>query len=168
MSITNQNNYFEDFEINTKFIHNRGRTVTEMDNHLVTLMTLNTAQSHFNVECMRDYLDGSIPERLVMGGLTMSIAVGLTSEDISENAIMDLGFSDIRNASPVFHGDTITAESTIIDKKDSEERPDAGIITVLTVAYNQKKQKVWEGKRSILIKKKEYWLDKDNRFYQFL
>ena len=88
MGITGENNYFEDFVVGDKYIHARGRTVTEMDNVMVTHMTMNTAKPHYNEELMKKWVVGKFGgKRVVMGGFTISLVIGLTSEDLSENAL---------------------------------------------------------------------------------
>ena len=159
MALTGNGNYIEDFEVGDVYKHSRGRTVSEMDNHLSTHMTMNTAQAHFNKEYMKTMMDGIFPERLVMGGFTMAIVVGLTAQYISENAIADLEYTAIRNLAPVFHGDTLFAETEILEVKESEVRPDAGILRCKIRGRNQTGKQVWEGERTLLIKKRSYWDD---------
>ncbi len=151
-SVTGKSNFFEDFEVGDVIIHPRGRTVTEMDNVMFTLLTMNTASIHFNEDMMKKG-KGIFPERVVYGGLVSSIVVGLTSEDISENAIADLGYYNAVHKNPVFHGDTLYAESYVLDKKDSD-RPDAGIIKFKVVGKNQKGEIVVEIEREILVRKR--------------
>lgn len=151
-SVTGKSNFFEDFEVGDVIIHPRGRTVTEMDNVMFTLLTMNTASIHFNEDMMKKG-KGIFPERVVYGGLVSSIVVGLTSEDISENAIADLGYYNAVHKNPVFHGDTLYAESYVLDKKDSD-RPDAGIIKFKVVGKNQKGEIVVEIEREVLVRKR--------------
>ncbi len=152
-NVTGKTNYFEDFNVGDVIIHPRGRTVTEMDNVMFTLLTMNTASIHFNEDMMKKG-KGIFPERVVYGGLVSSIVVGLTSEEISENAIADIGYYNARHKAPVFHGDTLYAESEVIEKRDSEERQDAGIVKFRITGKNQKGEVVVEIEREVLIKKR--------------
>ncbi len=150
---TGKSNYFEDFEVGDIIVHPRGRTVTEMDNVMFTLLTMNTASIHFNEDMMKRG-EGIFPERVVYGGLVSSIVIGLTSEDISENAIADLGYYNAQHKAPVFHGDTLYAESHVIEKKDSEDRQDAGVVRFKVIGKNQKGEVVVEIEREVLIRKR--------------
>jgi acyl dehydratase len=151
-SVTGKSNYFEDFNVGDVIEHSRGRTVTEMDNVMFTLLTMNTASIHFNEDMMKKG-KGIFPERVVYGGLVSSIVIGLTSEDISENAICDLGYYNARHSAPVFHGDTLYARSEVLEKRDSE-REDAGIVKFKITGINQKGETVVEIEREVLIRKR--------------
>ena len=96
MGITGSGNYFDGFQVGDVFEHVRGRTLTNMDHYLITHMSMNTAQAHFNIDSSRTMLGGAFAERLFLGPGTSAIVVGLTSEDMSENAFMDLGFTAIK------------------------------------------------------------------------
>ena len=82
MALTGSGNYFEDFAVGDVYEHSRGRTVTNFDNYAVTHRSMNTAHSHFNLERAKDVL-GGLPERIVAGPCTISLVVGLTSQDMS-------------------------------------------------------------------------------------
>ncbi|GBD02873.1 Mesaconyl-CoA hydratase [bacterium HR19] len=151
-NITGKSNFFEDFEVGDVIEHSRGRTVTEMDNVMFTLLTMNTASIHFNEDMMKKG-KGLFPERVVYGGLVTSIVVGLTSEDISENAICDIGYYNARHINPVFHGDTLYARSEVIEKRDSD-RPDAGIVKFKIIGINQKGETVVEIEREVLLRRR--------------
>lgn len=163
MGITGAGNYFEDFRVGQVFRHGRGRTVSELDNYLITLMTLNTAQAHFNRDYVARLMDGAFPERLVMGAVTMAICIGLSSEDVSENAIADLGYTAIAFPNPVFHGDTLYAETEVLEVKDAD-RPDAGVVRCRVTGWNQDGKTVFVGERTFLVKKRAHWLERDRQF----
>ncbi|MCS7213490.1 MAG: MaoC family dehydratase [Candidatus Calescibacterium sp.] len=150
---TGKSNYFEDFNPGDVILHHRGRTITEMDNVLFTLLTMNTASIHFNEDMMKKG-KGIFPERVVYGGIVSSIVIGLTSEDISENAIADIGYYNAVHKNPVFHGDTLYAESHVLEKRDSD-RPDAGIVRFKIIGRNQKNEVVVEIEREVLIRKRK-------------
>lgn len=151
MSRTSDHNYFEDFEVGETYRHTRGKTVTEMDNVMLTNMVLNTAQAHFNE------VDSPFGERIVYGGVNLSIVCGLASEDISENAIAELGFDEIRFTNPVFHGDTLYAESEVLDKRDADNRSDGGVVTFEVRGYNQDDDQVVHAVKNILLKRHEHF-----------
>lgn len=160
MGITGTGNYFEDFQVGDVLEHVRGRTVTDMDNYLVTHMTMNTAQAHFNLPYARQMMGGAFTERLVVGPCTIAIVVGLTTEDMSENAFMDLGMTGIRLPNPVFAGDTLHARSEVLEVRESE-RPDAGIVRYRFTGWKDGGTPVVEGERTILVKKRAHWADAD-------
>lgn len=149
---TGKSNYFEDFNPGDIIVHHRGRTITEMDNVMFTLLTMNTASIHFN-EDMMEKGKGIFPRRVVYGGLVSSIAIGLASEDISENAIADIGYYNAVHRNPVFHGDTIYAETYVLEKRDSD-RPDAGIVKFKIIGKNQRNEAVVEIEREVLIRRR--------------
>ncbi len=158
MSITSDGSYFEDFTVGDTLVHQRGRTITENDNHMFTSLVMNTAELHFN-----QYLVDREPEtyfngrRVVYGGVVLAFVVGLASEDTSENAIAEVEMDNGRHTNPVFHGDTIYAESTVLEKQDSN-RPDAGIVKFKLIGKRPDGQVVVEIERSVLIKRKSYFL----------
>jgi acyl dehydratase len=160
MGITGTGNYFEDFQVGDVFEHVRGRTVTDMDNYLVTHMTMNTAQAHFNLPYARQMMGGTFPERLVVGPCTIAIVVGLTSEDMSENAFMDLGMTGIRLPNPVFAGDTLHAQSEVLEVRASD-RPDAGMVRYRFTGWKDGGTPVVEGERTILVKTRASWAKAD-------
>jgi acyl dehydratase len=156
MSRTGDHNYFEDFEEGQVWEHTRGKTMTEMDNVLLTNLVMNTAEGHFNADLMEDSEFG---ERIVYGGINLSLVFGLASEDISENAITELAVEDVRFLTPVFHGDTLYAESEVLHKRESDERPDGGIVIFRVRGYNQDDEKVLSATKKVLLKKREYYDD---------
>ena len=160
MGITGTGNYFEDFQVGDVLEHVRGRTVTDMDNYLVTHMTMNTAQAHFNLPYARQMMGGAFTERLVVGPCTIAIVVGLTSEDMSENAFMDLGMTGIRLPNPVFAGYTLEARSEVLEVRESD-RPDAGIVRYRFMGWKDGGTPVVEGERTILVKKRTHWAKGD-------
>jgi itaconyl-CoA hydratase len=157
MGITSAGSYFEDFTVGDTLIHSRGRTITETDNHLFTSLVMNTAQLHFNQDMVdkdpKNYYDG---RRVVYGGVVLAFVVGLASEDTSENALGELEMDNGRHTNPVFHGDTVYAESTVIEKRDAD-RADAGIVKFKLVGKNAAGQPVVEIERTVLIKRRAHF-----------
>ncbi len=158
MGLTGDDSYFEDFTVGDTLVHQRGRTITEMDNHLFTSLVMNTAELHFNQDLVardpKTYYEG---RRVVYGGVVLAFTVGLASEDTSENALAELEMDNGRHTNPVFHGDTIYAESTVLDKRDSD-RSDAGIVKFKLVGKKPDGTVVVEIERTVLIKKKSHYL----------
>lgn len=151
--LTGSGNYYEDFVVGDVYEHCRGRTVEQYDNYMVTHMSLNTAQAHFNLPYSQALLDGTFPERLVVGLCTLGIVVGLTSEDMSENAVAEVGMDAIRIPAPVFVQDTLYARSEVLELRDNADRPNTGFMRYRFTGTNQRGQKVIEGERTVLLKK---------------
>lgn len=120
---------FEDFEVGDIYEHRPGRTINEADNSWFTLLTMNTHPAHFDHAYAADTEFG---KPLVNSCLTLSIVAGMTVSDTSQMAIANLGWKDIKLSAPVFVGDTIYAESEVLDKRRSKSRPNQGIVTVKT------------------------------------
>lgn len=117
--LTGDDNYFNDFEVGETFRHQRGKTVTEFDNVVLTHLMMNTAQGHFNEDAMRRTEFGT---RITYGGIVASIVVGLAFQDTGEQAVAELGIDEMRFLTPVLHGDTLYAYSKVLAKSDPYER----------------------------------------------
>ena len=154
MGRTGDHNYFEGFEVGEIYEHTRGKTVTETDNVLLTNLVLNTAEGHFNEDAMADSEFG---ERIVYGGINLSIVCGIASEDISENAITELGYDEVRFSNPVFHGDTLYAESEVLAKRPHEERDDGGVIEFRVRGYNQNGEQCVGATKTVLLKRRSHY-----------
>lgn len=141
-------NFYENFEIGMIFNHWPGKTITESDNNLFSLLTMNHHPVHLDANYASSTQHGKI---LVVGTLVFSVAVGLTVRDISGKAIANLGYHDIKHLNPVFIGDTIYATTKVLDKRISNSKADRGIVTVLTTVKNQDEIDVLEFSRSVLI-----------------
>lgn len=155
MSLTGNDNYFEDFSPGQVFRHARGKTMCEQDNVGITLMVLNTAEGHFNEHAMQKNAMGreGWNSRLQFGGVTISMVIGLAMQDTGENALTELSLDKIRLKSPVFHGDTLYAYTEVLTTEPAD-RDDAGIVTFKHFGINQKDQVVFEGERRVLIKRR--------------
>ncbi len=146
-----QGRYFEDFQVGEVYEHPYGRTITEADNVWFSTLTLNNNPLHI------DYAFAAQTEfgrPLVNSTFTLALVVGLSVEDISENAVANLGWDKVRLPHPVFIGDTVYAESAVRDKRESRSRPNAGIVHFHTRGYNQDGRIVIEFERSVLIYKR--------------
>ena len=148
--------YFEEFEVGDIYEHRPGRTVTEADNTWFTLVTMNKHPLHFDAEYARKSEFG---KPLVNSCLTLSIVVGMTVSDISQKAIGNLGWTDIKLTAPVFAGDTLYAESEILSKRGSASRPTQGIVTVRTVGRKQDGAEFISFQRAVLIPKRGHAVD---------
>jgi itaconyl-CoA hydratase len=145
-----QGRFFEDFEVDDLYRHPLGRTICEADNTWFALLTMNTNQMHFNAP----YAEHSEFKRpLVVSTLTLAIAVGQSVTDISQNAFANLGLDEVRLTQPVFVGDTLWSESLVLDKRESNSRPHAGIVTVRTRTLNQQGAEVLSFKRTFYVYK---------------
>jgi acyl dehydratase len=128
--------------------HQLGRTLTEVDNTWFTLLTCNTNQIHFNA----DYAARSEFGRPLMNScLTLSLVTGLSVPDISQNVVANLGWDKVTLPAPVFAGDTIYAESEVLETRASKSRPGQGIVRVRTHGYNQDGTVVIEFERTVLV-----------------
>ena len=140
--------YFEDFEIGHIYEHRPGRTITQSDNTWFTLLTMNTHPLHFDEEYGKGTEFG---KTLVNSTFTVAVMVGMSVSDVSQKAIANLGWTDIVLPHPLFVGDTLYAESEVLEKRLSESRENCGIVTVKTTGTNQDGVVVASFKRSALI-----------------
>ena len=152
-SLTGNDNYFEDFAVGDVYEHARGKTVTEMDGVLITNLVMNTAQGHFNEHQMQRSPQG---QRIVFGGVTIAMVIGLALQDTGEQALAELGMDKIRLRQSVFHGDTLYAFSEVLEKRDAD-RPDAGIVRFGHRGLNQDGKTVFDGERTLLIQRRSHW-----------
>ncbi len=141
---------YEDFEVGDIYPHSLGRTVTKTDNIWFTLLTMNPNPIHFDAHYASQTAFG---KPLVDSTFTLALVTGLSVSDISQNGI-NLGWDDVRLPAPVYEGDTIYAQSEVLGCRESESRPDRGIIQVETTGYNQDGTIVLTFKRSIMVYKR--------------
>lgn len=140
--------YFEDFNIGDIYEHRPGKTVTEYDNHLFTLLTLNTHPMHFDAEFAKA---SEFKRNLVVSPYTLALLIGMSVTDTSQKAIANLGMDEVKFTAPVFAGDTIYGESEVLGKRESKSRPGQGIVTIVTRGFNQDGTQVCTFKRNMLI-----------------
>jgi acyl dehydratase len=145
--------YYEDFTIGDVYEHRPGRTITETDNTWFTLLTMNTHPLHFDAEYARKSEFGRC---IVASPLTVAILVGMSVSDVSQKAIANMGWTNIRMTAPVFAGDTLYSESEVLAKRDSKSRPTAGLVTVMTRGFNQDGVLVCDFERTILIARRGF------------
>ena len=143
--------YFEDFTVGDVYEHRPGRTVTATENTWFTLLTMNQHPIHFDVEYAKHSEFG---KPLVASPFTLALIVGMSVSDVSQKAIANLGWKEIKMPAPVFAGDTLYAESVVLDKRESKSRPTQGLVTVKTIGRNQDGTIVMEFERTMLIAKR--------------
>jgi acyl dehydratase len=140
--------YFEDFRVGDVYEHRPGKTVLEADNHLFTLLTLNTHPLHFDAEYGRGTEFG---QNLVVSTYTLALLIGMSVSDCSQKAIANLGMGEVRFTAPVFAGDTLYAESEVLAKRESKSRPGQGIVSIRTTGKNQRGETICTFRRDMLI-----------------
>lgn len=146
-----QGRFFEDFAVGDVYKHPYGRTITEPDNVWFTNITMNLNPMHFNEAYARETEFG---ERLVNGLVIIATAVGMSVIDISQNATANLGYDEVRHHAPIFHGDTLFAESEVLSKRESESRDHVGIVETELRGYKQDGIKVLSLKRTPMVLKR--------------
>ena len=152
-SVVQRGLWFEEFEIGTKYLHRPGRTVTEADNVLFTTLTMNTQSLHLDAAWAAGQ-PGFRGERLVNSMFTLSTIVGLSVSQLTLGTIVaNLGFSEVSFPKPLFHGDTLYAETVCTAKRESASRPGEGIVTLEHIGCNQDGEIVARAVRSTLVQK---------------
>ena len=143
--------YLEEFEVGAVYKHWPAKTVTEADDHLFCLITMNHHPLHINDV----YAKGSQQGRnVVVGPLVYSLALGMSVSDVSGKAIANLATEELKHPAPVFHGDTLFCESEVLEVKPSQSKPDRGTVRVHTRVLNQDGVLVAEFKRIVLVPRK--------------
>jgi itaconyl-CoA hydratase len=145
--------YYEDFVVGDVYKHWPGKTILDADNHWFTLLTLNTNPIHFDESYAQS---GEWGKTLVNSCYTLSLVVGMSVRDISQNNVANLGFEDVKFVAPVYAGDTLYAETTVLETRPSKSRPTSGIIYVETRAVNQHGKQVMSLKRPVMVKTRAY------------
>ena len=168
MSVTSPHRYWEDFARGQQITHRRGHTVSEVDNQVLSLLTMNTAQTHFNVESLASYMGGAFDRPLLNACVALALAVGLTSEDMSENMVSEMEIDGFRMPAPVFQGDTLYARSTVLEVRESPDRADAGLLTYDIDMRNAEQVTVVTARRTVLLKKRAAWADSDSSAHEDL
>jgi acyl dehydratase len=146
--------YFEDFEVGAVYRHWPGKTVTESDDHLFCLITMNHHPLHLDAHYAETATQ--FGRNVVVGNLIYSLLLGMSVPDVSGRAIANLEVESLRHVAPTFHGDTIYGETTVLDKKESGSKPDRGVVTVETRGYKQDGTLVCTFRRRVMVPKREY------------
>lgn len=144
--------YFDELSVGMRFRHNIGRTVTEMDNVLFSTLTMNPQPLHLNEDFASKTQFG---QRLVNGIFTMGLVVGLSVTELTDGTIVaNLGYEKVAHPKPVFHGDTIYAETEVLEMRESKSNPDRGVVRLKQTGRNQRGEVVVELERSVLFLKR--------------
>jgi itaconyl-CoA hydratase len=139
---------FEDFKVGDIYRHSLGRTVLATDNIWFTLLTMNTNPIHFD----RAYAAKTEFGRpLVDSTFTLAVVTGQSVADISQNAMANLGWDEVRLPNPLFEGDTLYSQSEILETRESKSRPNVGIVRIKTTGFTQEGTVVIEFKRTVMI-----------------
>lgn len=143
--------WFEEFEVGTTYEHRPGRTLTEADNVLFTTLTMNTQPLHLDAHASEQL--PPFNERLVNSMLTLSTLVGLSVTQLTQGTIVaNLGFTEVAFPAPVRHGDTVYAETVVVDKRLSSTRAGEGIVSLAHTARNQHGEVVATTTRRTLVR----------------
>ena len=148
--------YLEDFKVGDTYEHRPGRTITQHDNTSFTLMTMNQHPLHFDEKYA---MKSEFGKPLVNSCLTLSIVAGMSVSDVSQKTIANLGWDKVKMPNPVFNGDTIYAESTVLAIRDSKSRPTQGIVTIKSVGIKGDGTEVISFERTMLIPKRGHAVD---------
>src|SRR3954465_3986012 len=143
--------YLEEFEVGAVYKHWPAKTVTEADDHLFCLITMNHHPLHINDVYAAQSQQG---RNVVVGPLVYSLALGMSVSDVSGKAIANLATEELTHPAPVFHGDTLFAESEVLEVTPSRSKPDRGVVKVHTRVYKQDGTLVAEFKRLVLVPRK--------------
>jgi len=152
-ALTSARGYFEDFEVGQQMRHARGTTIGEVENQLVTKLVMNTADAHYNEHKAQQTAFG---QRIVFGLVTGSVVIGLSTQDTAEQALAELRLDKLRFRAPVYHGDSLTAYTEVLAKRDGE-RDDAGVVRFKHWGAKQDGTIVFEGEREVLVKRRSHW-----------
>ncbi len=145
--------YLEDLEVGQRIQHPRGRTVTEMDNVLFSALTMNPQPLHLDEEFSKQTQFG---QRIVNGLFTLALVVGLSVPELTEGTIVaNLGYDKVAYPHPVFHGDTIHAETEVLEKRESASKPDRGIVRLRQIGRKQDGSIVVELERTVMFLKRD-------------
>lgn len=144
---------FEDFEAGDVIRHWPGRTITQADDHLFSLLSLNQHPLHIDAHYASQTPFG---QNVVNGTLVFAVGVGLTVNDISGAAIANLEYENVTHLLPTFHGDTLYARTEILGKTESKSKEDRGVVYVETVISNQRDEDVLRFRRKLMVPKRAY------------
>jgi acyl dehydratase len=144
--------YFEDFEVGDVYKHWPGKTITEADDHLFCMITMNHHPLH--TDAWYGETQTQFAKNVVVGNLVYSLVLGMSVPDVSGAAIANLEVETLQHKRPTFHGDTIYAETKVLDIRESQSKPDRGVITVETWGFNQRGEEVCYFRRRVMVPKR--------------
>ena len=145
---------YEEFEVGATYKHWPGKTVTEYDDHLFCLLTMNHHPLHLDAHYAEETTQ--FGKNVVVGNYVYSILLGMSVPDISGKAIANLEIESLRHVAPTFHGDTLYGETTVLDKWESKSKDDRGVVHVETIGYNQDGKVVCIFRRKVMVPKDSY------------
>ena len=144
---------YEEFEVGAVYKHWPGKTVTEYDDHLFCMITMNHHPLHTNAWfAEHETVHG---RNVVVGNLVYSLVLGMSVPDVSGSCIANLEVEELTHKRPTFHGDTIYAETRVLGKRESATRPDRGVVTVETKGFNQRGEEVCYFRRQVMVWKRD-------------
>ena len=149
--------YFEEFEVGDVYKHWPGKTITEYDDHLFCMITMNHHPLHTNQHYA--VTQTHFKKNVVVGNLVYSLALGMSVPDVSGRAIANLEVESLKHTAPFFHGDTLYAETKVLDVQASKSKDDRGIVTVETRGYNQDGTEVLYFRRKVMVPKRSHYPD---------
>ena len=164
MSVTRDSSYFEAFAVGDVFHHRRARTLSQADNAHWSLATLNTAQAHWNIESMKTYMGGAFEQPIMNAAIVLALAIGLTSQDMSENSVAELALDHLRMQRPTFPGDTLSATSTVVNLGEHDGDPRCGRMDYAIEVKNQRGDTACTLVRSVLLKRRAHWEPLDRSY----
>jgi acyl dehydratase len=145
--------YYEDFVPGDVYKHWPGKTITEADDHLFCMITMNHHPLH--TDAWYGETQTQFGKNVVVGNLVYSLVLGMSVADVSGAAIANLEIESLQHKKPTFHGDTIYAETLVLAKLESSSRNDRGVVTVETRAFNQRGEEVCYFRRKVMVPKRE-------------
>jgi acyl dehydratase len=146
--------YYEEFEVGAVYKHWPGKTVTEYDDHLFCLITMNHHPLHLDANFAEETTE--FKRNVVVGNYVYSLLLGMSVADVSGKAIANLEVESLRHIKPTFHGDTIYGETVVLDKTPSKSKDDRGIVYVETKGYKQDGTVVCVFRRKVMVPKRSY------------
>ena len=152
---------YEDFEVGDIYQHPLGRTVLSADNSWFTLLTQNTNPVHFDHAYAAQT---EFKKPLVNSAFTLALVTGQTVTDLSQNAMANLGWDEVRIPNPLFEGDTVYSRTEVLEKRESKSRPNVGIVRVKTTGFKQDGTVVLEFKRTFMVYKRGHVPHKGDQF----
>jgi len=144
--------YFEEFEVGATYRHWPGKTITEYDDHLFCLLTMNHHPLHLDAHYARGTEFG---RNVVVGNYVYSLLLGMSVPDVSGRALANLEVESLRHVAPTFHGDTLYGETTVLDAMASRSKPDRGVVSVETRGHNQDGTLVCVFRRKVLVPRQQ-------------
>jgi len=144
--------YYEDFEPGDVYKHWPGRTITEAEDHLFCALTMNLHPLHSDRWYAEE--ETQFQKNVVVGNYVYSLVLGMSVADVSGAAIANLEIESLKHTKPTFHGDTIRAETTVLEKVESTSKTDRGIVTVETRGFNQRGEEVCYFRRKVMVPKR--------------